>query len=100
MVNKIPILNKSLYAFKCTKGVEVEYSADIIAENMWAQYDNGVRKSQLLEEFFKHKSDRIKSTIIPVVTPIFLHGLGLGLYTNLGLSFTDRIQVWASQMEE
>ena len=60
MVNKIPILNKNLYAFKCTEGVELEYSVDIIAEKIWAQYDNGVRKSQLLEEFFKHKSDRIK----------------------------------------
>ena len=71
MVNKIPILNTSLYAFKFTEGVEVKYSANIIADQMWSQCDNGVRKSQLLEEFFKHKSDKIKSTIIPVVHLIF-----------------------------
>ena len=42
MVNKIPILNKSLYAFKFTEGMEIEYSASIIADKMWAQWDNGV----------------------------------------------------------
>ena len=100
MVNKMPILNTSLYDFKFTEGVEVEYSTNIIAEKFWSQCDNGVRKSQLLEEFFKHKSDRIESTIIPVVTPTCLHGLALGLDTKLDSSFTDRIQVWASQMEK
>ena len=37
MVNKIPILNKSLYTFKFSDYVEAEYSANIIAENMWEQ---------------------------------------------------------------
>ena len=37
MVNKIPILNKNLYTFKFTDDVEAEYSANIIADNMWAQ---------------------------------------------------------------
>ena len=71
MMNKIPILNTILNAFEFTEGVEVEYSANIIAEKIWSQCDNGVIKSQLLEEIFKHKSDRIKLTTIPVVTPNF-----------------------------
>ena len=54
MENKIPILNTSLYTFKFTDGVEVKYSANIIAENMRTQYENGVRQLQLMEDNFKH----------------------------------------------
>ena len=57
-----------MYTFKFADDVESEYSANIIADNMWAQWDNGVSQLKIMGDHFKHKSDRIKSTIIPVVT--------------------------------
>ena len=59
MVNETLIMNTSLYTVKFTAGVEVEYSDNIIAENMWAQCDNVVNQVQLTENNLKHKSDRI-----------------------------------------
>ena len=100
IANKIPTLNTSLYVFKFTDGVEANYPGNIIEENMSEKWDNGVIKSQLTEENFKHKSDIINSDIIPVGTPKLLHGSALGLDTNSDQYFTSRSQVWASQMEE
>ena len=59
MVNEALILNTSLYTVKFTDVMEAEYSANITAENMWAQCDNVVDQVQLTENNFKHKSDRI-----------------------------------------
>ena len=44
MVNETLILNTSLYTVKFTDITEAEYSANIIAENMWEQCDNVVTK--------------------------------------------------------
>ena len=59
MVNETLILNTSLYTVKFTYGVEAEYSANIIAEKMWAQCDNVVNQVQLTKDNYKHRSDRI-----------------------------------------
>ena len=44
---------------------------------MLAQCDNGINQLHLIEEHFKHKSNRFGSTITPVVTPKYLHDLVL-----------------------
>ena len=93
MVNETLILNTSLYTVKFTDVTEAEYSANIIAENMWEQYDNVVNQVQLMEDFFKHRS-------YIMGTPIVLHVLAFGLDTHLGSTFTSRRQVRASQMAE
>ena len=100
MVYKISILNKSLYTFKFADDVEAEYSANIIADNIWAQWDNDVSQLHLMGDHLKHKSDRIASTIIPVVTTSVYIIFALDLDTNSDSSFTSISQVWASQMEE
>ena len=58
MVNETLVLNTSLYTFKFTYSVEADYSKNITAENMRAQCDNVVNQVQLIEDNFKHKSDR------------------------------------------
>ena len=59
MVNETLILNTSLYTVKFTDVMEAEYSANIIAENMWAQSENVVNQVQLKEDNFKRRYDRI-----------------------------------------
>ena len=59
MVNETLVLNTSLYTVKFTDIMEAEYSANIIAENMWAQCDNVFIQVQLTGDNFKHRSDRI-----------------------------------------
>ena len=59
MVDETLILNTSLYTVKFTEGVEAEYSENIIAENVWANCENIVNQVQLVEDNFKHKSDRV-----------------------------------------
>ena len=59
MVNDTLILNTSLYTVKFADIMEAEYSANIIAENMWAQCDNVVNQVQLTKYNFKHNSDII-----------------------------------------
>ena len=53
MVNETLILNTSLYTVKFTDITEAEYSANIIAENMWEQCDNVVDQVQLTEDVFQ-----------------------------------------------
>ena len=59
MTNETLILNTSLYTVKFTDVTEAEYSANIIAENMWAQCDNVFNQVQLTEDNFKRRYDRI-----------------------------------------
>ena len=59
MVDETLILNTSLYTVKVKKGVEAEYSDNIIAENVWANCENVVNQVQLTKDNFKHKSDRV-----------------------------------------
>ena len=53
MVNETLIFNTSLYTVKFTDVMEAKYSANIIAENMWAQCENIVNQVQLKEDNFK-----------------------------------------------
>ena len=53
MVNETLILNTSLYTVKFLDVMEAEYSANIIAENMWAQCENVVNQVQPKEDNFK-----------------------------------------------
>ena len=59
MVDETLILNTSLFTVKFTDGVEAEYSANIIEENVWAHYENIFNQVQLTKDDFKHKSDRV-----------------------------------------
>ena len=59
MVNETLILNTSLYTVKFLDVMEAEYSANIIAENMWAQCENIVNQVQLKEDHLKRRSDII-----------------------------------------
>ena len=59
MIDETLILNTSLYTFKFADVVEAEYSANIIAENLWSHCENIVNQVQLVEDNFKHKSDRV-----------------------------------------
>ena len=59
MANETLILNTSLYTVKFTDVLEAEYSANVIAENMWAQCENVVNQVQLNEDNFKRRYDRI-----------------------------------------
>ena len=59
MANETLILNTSLYTVKFTDVMEAEYSANVIAENMWAQCQNVVNQVQLNEDNFKKRYDRI-----------------------------------------
>ena len=59
MVNETLILNTSLYTVKFLDVMEAEYSANITAENMWAQCENIVNQVQLKEDHLKRRSDII-----------------------------------------
>ena len=59
MLNETLTLNTSLYTVKFTDVMETEYSANIIAEHMWAQCENVVNQVQLTEDHFKLRYDRI-----------------------------------------
>ena len=59
MVDETLILNTSLFTVKFIDGVEAEYSANIIAENVWAHCENIVNQVQLPKDNFKRKSDRV-----------------------------------------
>ena len=59
MVNETLVLNTSLFTVKFTDVMEAECSANIKAENMWAQCDNFVNQVQLKKDNFKHRSYRI-----------------------------------------
>ena len=58
MINETLILNTSLFTVKFTDGVEAEYSANTIAENVWAPGENIVNQVQLTKDNFKHNSDK------------------------------------------
>ncbi len=55
--NVNPILDTRLYTLEFANGVEAEYSANVIAENMWAQCDIEGNQYQLLEAIIDHKSN-------------------------------------------
>ena len=59
MVNETLILNTSLYTVKLLDVMEAEYSANITAENMWAECENIVNQVQLKEDNLKLRSDII-----------------------------------------
>jgi hypothetical protein len=55
--NSNPILDTRLYTVEFADGAEAEYSANVIAENMWAQCDIDGNQYQLLDAIIDHKSD-------------------------------------------
>ena len=59
MIDERLILNTSLYTVIFTDVMEAEYSANFIAENMWAQCENIVNQVQLKEDNFKQRYYRI-----------------------------------------
>jgi hypothetical protein len=57
--NPNPILDAWLHALELANGIEAEHSANVIAENMWAQCDiEGNQQHQPLEAIIDHKSDK------------------------------------------
>jgi hypothetical protein len=54
--NSNPILDTRLYTVEFADG-EAKYSANVIAENMWAQCDIHGNQYQLLDAIIDHKSD-------------------------------------------
>jgi hypothetical protein len=56
--NLNPILDTRLYALEFANGIEAECSANVIAENMWAQCDIDGNQCQLLEATIDHESDK------------------------------------------
>jgi hypothetical protein len=52
-----PILDTRVYTLEFENGVEAEYSANVIAENMWAQCDVDGNQYQLLDAIIDHKTD-------------------------------------------
>jgi hypothetical protein len=57
MANRNPILDTCLYTIESLDGVEAEYSANVIAENMWAQFDIDSKQNQLMDAIIDHKPD-------------------------------------------
>jgi hypothetical protein len=55
--NPNPILDTWLYVLEFQDGAEAEYSANVIAENMWAQCDIDGNQHQLMEAIVDHKLD-------------------------------------------
>jgi hypothetical protein len=55
--NPNPILDARLHTLEYANGIEAECSANVIAENMWAQCDIDGNQCQPLEAIIDHKSD-------------------------------------------
>jgi hypothetical protein len=55
--NTNPILDSRLYSVEFADGTEAEYSANAIAENMWAQCDIDGNQYRLMEAIVDHKFD-------------------------------------------
>ena len=68
--------------------MEANYSANAIEENMWAQCDNVANQFQLMEDNFRHKSDRIKSNISQWLHLIFTC-FSLWFGYKLGINFHE-----------
>eukprot|EP00978_Attheya_sp_CCMP212_P046840 scaffold414796_cov24-Attheya_sp.AAC.1 len=56
-VNTNPILDTRMYQVRFPDGVEAEYAANAIAENMWAQCDPDGNQHVLLELIIDHIKD-------------------------------------------
>jgi hypothetical protein len=56
-VNTNPILDTRMYQVRFPDGVEAEYAANTIAENMWAQYDLDRNQHVLLESIVDYTID-------------------------------------------
>ena len=56
--NQNPILDTRIYTFKFPDGAEMEYTANVIAENMWDQCDIDGNQMLLMEAIADHKSDQ------------------------------------------
>jgi hypothetical protein len=55
--NSNPILDTRLYTVEFADGAEAKYSANVIAENMWAQCNIDGNQYQLLDAIIDHKKD-------------------------------------------
>jgi hypothetical protein len=55
--NSNPILDTRLYVLEFQDAAEAECSANVIAENMWAQCDMDGNQHQLMEAIIDHKLD-------------------------------------------
>jgi hypothetical protein len=55
--NTNPILDTRQYILEFADGAEAEYSANVIAENMWAQCDDDGYQYRLMEAIVDHKFD-------------------------------------------
>ena len=53
--NQNPILDSRLYVVEFADGAEAEYSANVIAKNIWAQCDADGNQYQLIEAIVDHK---------------------------------------------
>ena len=53
--NQNPILDSRLYVVKFADGADAEYSANVVAENMWAQCDADRNQHRLMEAIVDHK---------------------------------------------
>ena len=56
--NQNPILDTRIYTFKFPDGAEMEYTANVIAENMWDQCDIDGNQMLLMDAIADHKSDQ------------------------------------------
>ena len=55
--NSNPILDTRVYQVEFPDGAEMEYAANLIAENMWAQCDVNGNQTLLMDAIDRHKSD-------------------------------------------
>jgi hypothetical protein len=55
--NANPILDARLHKLEFQDRAEAEHSANVIAENMWAQCDIDGNQQQLLDPIINHESD-------------------------------------------
>ena len=56
--NNNPILDTRMYLVEFPDGAELEYTANTIAENMWAQCDIDGNQWLLMEAIVDHRSDK------------------------------------------
>ena len=57
IANQNPILDTRLYTVEFADGAEAKYSANVIAEDMWAQCNIDGNQYQFLEAIIDHKMD-------------------------------------------
>ena len=56
--NQNPILDTRIYTVKFPDGSEMEYAANVIADNLWAQFDIDGNQMLLMDAITDHKSDQ------------------------------------------